>query len=119
VRHEIWIPYWHPTRLNAVRNRHWSAERAAKDRMARMIGTYALANRVPRAAGRRRAALEVTFGPGQRRPDQDAYDKLLLDSLKLCGMLTDDGARGLEGRLAVEFKRGPEWGTLLVLEDVP
>lgn len=119
MRYEIFIPRWAPPSLNRCRGRHWSAEHRLKKEAAAFVGTYALANRVPDAAGRRRVAVVVTLPPGAPARDLDNLDKILLDALVRARLLLDDGARGLDGRLGVEFRRGEEESTTLILEDVP
>jgi hypothetical protein len=58
-----------------------------------LVGGYALAQRIPRAAGRRRVSLVITLAPGRRAPDPDVVWKSLLDALTACGLLVDDSAR--------------------------
>jgi Holliday junction resolvase RusA-like endonuclease len=73
---------------------------------------------VPGATGQRRVSLSVTLAPRRRQPDADAYDKVLLDSLVRCGLLCDDNAKGILGRMSVEFLRGKTSETRITLEDV-
>ncbi len=60
----------------------------------------------------------ATGWPTGRLPDRDAFDKCLLDALTRCGLLLDDGEKGVEGRMAVELVRGPKATTVIVLTDV-
>jgi hypothetical protein len=104
--------------LNRVRGRHWSVEHRAKRFAAEVLAAEALAQGVPRATGRRRVRLRLTGWPKGRLPDGDAFDKILLDSLVRAGLLLDDDAKGLEGRMGVELARGPGDKTEITLEDV-
>lgn len=118
MKHVVTIPDWLPPRLNQVRGRHWRAEYRAKKQAAEIVGAYAQQASVPRAKGRRRISLTITLGKGHRQPDRDAYDKVLLDALKRAGLILDDSDRGLEGRMEVEFSRGPTNRTEIFLEDI-
>lgn len=113
----ITIPDWLPPRLNQARGRHWHAEHKLKREAIEFVFFYARLCNVPPATGRRRVTLRVTLEPRRRQPDRDAYDKILLDALTRAGMLLDDSDRGLEGRMEVEFQRGAENKTEIVLEE--
>ena len=54
------LPGFHPTLLNTVRSRHWSAEHRAKKKDAQVYGTLALVQGIPRATGRRRVHILVS-----------------------------------------------------------
>src|SRR5262245_584319 len=118
--HRLCIPRWHPPLANQWRGRHWSVAHRLRRAAAQLLGAYALQQRVPRATTRRKVSVLVTLGPRQRPCDTDAYDKLLLDGLVGAGLLVDDGAGGLAGRVEVTFSRGTAsaWGTVVVLEDL-
>ncbi len=111
---------WHPPRCNVWRGRHWAVAHKLRKQAVQLLGVYAVQQRVPKARGRRRVSVEIVLAPRQRQPDADAYDKLLLDSLVGAGLLLDDGARGLVGRVEVSFRRGAagDWGCVLFLTDV-
>jgi len=114
------VPRWHPPLCNHWRGRHWSSAHKLRKQAVQLLGSYAMQPRVPQATGRRRLSVEIVLAPRQRQPDADAYDKLLLDSLVGAGLLVDDGARGLAGRVEVSFRRGAagDWGCVLFLTDV-
>jgi hypothetical protein len=119
--HVLTIPRWRPPLTNAWRGRHWSKAHRLRRQAEELLAAYAREQGIPRAAGRRRVAVEVVLGPRMRRADPDALDKLLLDALVNAGLLLDDGERGLAGRVAVHFRwadRGGWWGTVLTFEDV-
>jgi Holliday junction resolvase RusA-like endonuclease len=114
------IPHWRPPLANEWRGRHWSVAHRLRKRAADLLGTYALAQRVPKATCRRSVAVEVVLGPRQRQPDRDSMDKLLLDAVVEAGLLLDDSDRGLAGRVEVTFRRGDAsaWGTVVTLTDL-
>ena len=116
-RHVIEIPGWHPARANEYRGRHWSAEAAAKTDCRKALVAFGGKRRSLKAAGKRRVVLTITIGPRGGQPDSDAYDKVVLDSLVRLGLLTGDGPAGIEGRMGVEFVRGPRKSTRITLED--
>ncbi len=105
-------------RLNEVRGRKWYAEHAKKKQLANDFALLARIQNVPKATTRRSVSLAVTLGPRRKKPDADAYDKLLLDALVRCDLLLDDSARGLVGRVEVSFERGTKDETRITLEDV-
>jgi hypothetical protein len=105
-------------RLNEVRGRHWSKEANAKSRLKERLVLCALAQHIPQATGPRSVFLDVALGPNRKRPDADAYDKILLDALVTIGLLLDDSARGLVGRVGISFERGPASETRICLTDV-
>ncbi len=84
------------------------------------LGRAKLEQKVPDATGMRQIILVVRLAPQHRQPDADAYDKLLLDALVTCHLLTDDGPDGLNGRVEVRFEHGTreDWGTVIQMEDV-
>jgi hypothetical protein len=73
---------------------------------------------IPRATGRRRVTLSVTWGPGERSIDPDNLNKCLGDSLKTAGAIRGDSYRWVTWGEAV-YRRGPTARTVVVLEDVP
>ena len=117
MQYTLIIPDWTPWRLNQVRGRHWSVEHRAKQETIEMLAMYALIQKVPAAKGRRRISVCVTLAGRMKQPDRDAYDKVLLDSMKRSGLILDDSDRGLCGRIEVTFLRGPERSTTIYLED--
>lgn len=113
------VPNWTPPRLNQAIGCHWRKLNRLKCETIGLLTVYAREQSVPAATCRRSVRLIVTLGPGQKTPDEDAYDKMLLDALTRAGLLIDDGKRGLKGRMAVEFKRGPQKQTEIVLTESP
>lgn len=116
--HTFIVPGWTPPRANEWVGRHWAVKNRFKEHSAALIAHYA--RDVPKALLPRKVGLVVTLAKGQKTPDEDAYDKLLLDALVQCGLLIDDGKRGLVGRMEIEFARSTAAGsTQITLEDVP
>ena len=113
------VQNWHPTRLNAVRGRHWAVEHRAKRTDAAIYRFAAIVAGCPKATGRRRVRLEMGGWRTGKVPDKDAWAKVCLDALVRAGLLTDDGERGLEGQLEVVYHRGAKKWTRLILEDCP
>ena len=119
MTYTIEIPNWHPPKSNQFVGRHWSVKNRLRKLAIDMIFVYARQAKVAEATGQRKVSLKITMGPRGRVPDADAYDKLLLDALTKCRLITDDGRSGVLGRVAVEFVRGKAPATTIVLEDVP
>ena len=118
MTYTITIPDWCPATVNTFLGRHWARKHRLRRAMTEMIGSYAWAQSVPKATGKRRVKLTVTgWASGGRLPDKDAFDKLLLDSLKQCWLIFDDSQEFLDGRVEVELRRGPR-STVIELEDV-
>lgn len=117
-RYVLKVDDWAPPTLNSVRGRHWSIEYQAKKHAAEMLAFTSWQQDVPRASVRRRVSLTVTLAGRMKQPDADAFDKILLDALVLCGLLLDDSHRGLAGRMKVKFRRGRPACTKIILEDV-
>jgi hypothetical protein len=101
-----------------VRGCHWSVKYKLRKAAAQVLGVHKMLANVPDAHGKRRLSVKVTW-TGSRVPDLDSVDKLFLDACKEAHLILDDDARGLDGRLPVEFRRGREKLTEIVLEDVP
>lgn len=118
--HRLHIPRWRPPLANRWRGRHWSVAHKLRHETQETLAVYARLQRVPAASGPRKVALALALAPRQKQPDADAFDKLLLDALVGAGLLLDDSARGLAGRVEVSFSRCSleDWGTILTLEDV-
>lgn len=119
-RYTLTIPRWRPPLANTWRGRHWTVAARLRKQTTKLLVAYAKQQRIPAATGRRRASLLVRLKPRMQRSDADSFDKLLLDALTRAGLLLDDSARGLEGRLEVSFERGTaeDWGSTITLEDV-
>lgn len=117
MTHTLILPVRIPT-LNQVRGRHWSKEHRAKKLLADDLRITAILQDVPKATGPRKVSLHVVLGPRRRQGDRDNFDKLLLDALTRCGLILDDSARGLVGRMEVSFQRGPKDETRITLTDV-
>lgn len=110
------VPGWIPPILNQFLGRSWTVKHRLRKDTEAMLVCYGY--RVPRATGQRSVALLVTLGPRRKQFDADAADKLLLDSCVNVGLLLDDSARWLVGRVAVTFARGPESSTTITLTDI-
>lgn len=122
MTYTLCVPRWRPPLCNVWRGWHWSKAHRLRKEAKHLLAAYAHQQRVPQAAGQRRVFVEVVLGPQQRQSDRDSFDKLLLDALVGCGLLLDDGERGLAGRVEVTFRRagrGEWWGTILSFEETP
>jgi hypothetical protein len=115
--HRLTIPRWHPARLNEIMGRHWAIGHKRKRADAITIGWHAKASEIPHAEGRRRVSLVIVLGPRQRAGDPDAYWKSTLDGLVLAGLLRNDSSRWCELG-TIEFRRGTEHATEIILEDL-
>jgi hypothetical protein len=115
--HRLEIPRWHPARLNELLG-DWRRAARRKKADRRLVAGYFALSGIPRARCRRRVRLVVTLGPRQRGGDPDCYWKSTLDALCRCGALVDDNRQGVELG-PVEFERGEEMRTVIVLEDMP
>ncbi len=107
-----------PPRLNQVIGRKWFIVDRLKRDLTTALSLCARDQNIIPATLRRKVSLHVVLGPRRKQPDADAYDKLLLDALVRCGLLVDDSARGLVGRVEVSFERGTKDETRITLEDV-
>ncbi len=114
---EVVIDRWHPTALNRLMHGHWATGARRKKVDRRIIEAYCYLAQVPPAAVKRRVTLTIVLGPGQRAPDPDSLWKSLLDGLTHCRALKNDSRQWVE-LMPVEFERGKEKGTRIVLEDV-
>ena len=110
------IPRFHPTPLNKLLG-SWRRAGRLKKADREMIGTYARLAGVPRATGKRRVSLMLTLAKGQRACDPDSPWKSVLDSLVACGLLLDDRRQTVEIG-AIEFVRGPQSATRIILDDL-
>lgn len=115
MQHTIEIPDYTPPLLNQFVGKHWAIGAKLKKECRQFIAVYG--RDVPKATGRRMVRLDVWGWPKGRRPDRDAFDKATLDGLTACGLLTDDSAKWLEGRMLVEIHPSAERKTLITLED--
>jgi hypothetical protein len=114
-KHTILIRYWHPLKLNALMGRHpMVIHRLKQADYERVAYCYQL---FPKARYKRRVSLTIILGPRQRGGDPDSYLKVLGDGLVQCGQLVDDSAKWVEWA-PVQFRRGPEMGTEICLEDL-
>lgn len=82
-----------------------------------MVAGYARLAEVPKAKRKRRVRLTIVLGPRQRGADPDAFWKGLLDSLVAAELLVDDSKEWVE-LAPVEYERGKERATRIVLEDM-
>lgn len=117
MTHTLTLEGFHVPLLNSVRNKHWSAEYRAKKQTAKRLTMEAIVQRVPVASGKRKVRLTMHGWYSGTLPDRDAPLKIFLDALVRAGLLTDDGASGLEGQALVEFVRSKEKRTVITLED--
>lgn len=109
------IEGWHPGRLNVI-IRHWVKSKQAKDEAVRMFTLAAQAAGCPAATGKR--VLHLKLEGFRKKPDADAYDKVVLDALKRSGLITDDDENGLLGRMGFEAVLGKERRTTLLIGEV-
>ncbi len=117
MRYTLTIANWNPPTLNATLGRHWRKAHKAKVDTANLLAAEALNQGVPKATGKRRVSLRVSgWARGGRLPDGDSMDKCFLDAAVRSGLLTDDDAKGLDGRMTVVIERGPKF-TEITLED--
>ncbi len=116
----IEIPQWHPAKLNQLVGCHWAVRSKLKKRDWQIIALYASGYRsmATTAAGKRRVSLVITLAPRQRGGDPDSYWKSLLDALVHAGLLVDDSPKWCELG-PVEYRRGSEMATTIILEDLP
>jgi len=115
--HVLTIHGWIPARLNAlIGNRRKAGRLKRADRQR--VAVEAMFQAIPKATGRRRVTIEITFGKGVRSGDPDAYFKSTLDALVHAGLLVGDTIRGVEIATPV-FRRGEKSLTVIRLEDVP
>jgi Holliday junction resolvase RusA-like endonuclease len=113
----MFIPDWHPTKLNQLIGRHFAVVARLKRVDRWHIATWSLRDGVRAAQGKRRVQLTIILGPRQRAADPDAYWKCLLDALVHCGLLKDDNRQWVE-LAPVEFDRGKQKATIIKLEDI-
>jgi hypothetical protein len=99
VEHRLVIDGWHPARLNQLVGCHWGTRSKRKRVDREVIALEALAQKIPKAMGKRRVSLVLTLAPRQRAGDLDAYWKSLLDALVVAGLLVDDSRHNAECRI--------------------
>lgn len=114
--HRLTVVGWHPARLNQLLAGHWSRGHRFKKADRQIVALAARCQKIPPALGKRRVSLVIVLGPRQRAGDPDAYWKSLLDALTHSGLLVDDNRQGVELG-PVEFRRGRERATEILLED--
>jgi hypothetical protein len=117
THHVLAIDRWQPTRLNQLLHEHWGKANRRKKADRELVGFYALIGKVPPATGPRRVSLRITLAPGQRAGDPDSYWKSTLDALVGVGLLLDDNRQNCELG-GIDFDRGPERSTAILLEDL-
>jgi Holliday junction resolvase RusA-like endonuclease len=118
MKHTIRIPNWRPTLCNELLNcGHWGQRHRRKRKDAEMVAGYALQAGVPVARGKRQISVVFTLSGRQRAFDVDAWQKALLDACVRAGLLRDDSPRWCELG-SVEYVRGTEASTQIVLEDI-
>jgi len=116
-RWSLWLPTWHPPSLNVVRRQHWSKESRIKSAIAEHLYYTCMQAKVTAAQGKRRLALTLVMGKGQRCIDRSNLGKLLLDPCVWIGMIRNDSPRWLSEPEAV-YERAAEWGTRIDVSDV-
>lgn len=116
--HRIVIQNWRPWPDNKIAGGiHWAVRRKRKEQDANTVGAYALIYRVPPALDKRKVSLVVTLSGRQKPVDPLAYCKSLFDALVKCRMLIDDSQQFVEWG-GIEFRKGKETATEIILEDV-
>lgn len=116
-RGRLVIGGWLPPTLNEL-TRGRLRDRIRKGKAARaVLAAAVLAAAVPPAAGRRRVAVEITFPPGKRMPDVDAFFKAILDGLVEARCLVSDHYLWCEAAPVV-YRRGPAAITAIELVDL-
>lgn len=115
---ELVIDGWRPMLLNKGRI-HWSIMKRGKDEAIQMFSLAASAAGCPPATGQRILHLRLEgYRQKQHLPDQDAADKVTLDALKRAGLITDDNAAGVLGRMGFEAVVSKGKKTTLLIGDV-
>jgi hypothetical protein len=109
----LFLPCQPPTLNQLMRGHIRTRIRLGKQFRAVVAGRW----RGPKATGKRRVSIEIVLGPRQRGADPDAFFKAVGDSLVKCGALKDDTRHGVEWG-PVTYSRGPEQGTVIILEDI-
>jgi len=115
-RSVLYIPDWHPARLNQLLG-HWAVAAGRKARDRETIARHCELCGVTRAMVKRRVTLVIGLAAGQRGGDVDAYWKGLLDSLVQTGAIKNDSPAWVE-LAPVAYTRGV-MGTTIILEDAP
>lgn len=116
MKHSVFIPTWHPTRLNELLRFHWAIAAQRKKRDAATIAHFF--RNTPKALGKRRVTLEIVLQKRQRAGDVDAYFKSLLDALVGCGQLIDDNHKHCELAPITASRNWDDWGSRITLEDL-
>jgi len=113
----IYIPNWRPATLNSLMG-HWSKAHKLKKADREMI--FAYCNGLPRASGKRRVSLHITYGKGMRVCDPDAFWKSTLDALVQGKMLVDDSDKYVElGEVKQKrVAKGVHMLTRITLQDI-
>jgi Holliday junction resolvase RusA-like endonuclease len=112
------ISGWHPPSLNALLTMHWAKRAKLKKKAHRLIRDACLSVPVVHATGRRRVTQILTLAGNDRIRDDDNAWKAVLDSLVKCGALVDDRPEFVE-TMPVQYERGTERKTTLIIEDTP
>ena len=114
--HTLVIPNWIPVRLNELMKNRWRCAELKRQDTAFVI-LYSRIQGIPRATGKRRVTLEITFGKHAKAGDPDAYNKSLLDALVNAGLLVNDTYNSVEVMPARYF-HAKETSTTIILEDL-
>ena len=111
----IKIPNWRPTPLNQIMGAHWAVGHKRKKADANIIRCYT--RHLPTAECKRVVSLKMILGKGQRKFDDDAPWKSLLDALVQAKMLVDDSPKWC-AFTAPEYERGEMPYTIITLTDI-
>jgi Holliday junction resolvase RusA-like endonuclease len=111
------IPRWAPTRLNVLMRLHWSARGRVLETEAALVALACEVAGVRPASRKRRITQRLTLTGRDKRRDDDGAWKGLLDACVKAHALVDDGPDWVE-REPLQFERGTERRTMLVIEDI-
>lgn len=111
----IYIPNWRPAPLNQLLRGHWKAHKLKKNDRE-LVHFYALQYDIPKAKGRRRVSLQITYCGRQKEYDSDNAWKSVLDALVRCGQLIDDNPKHVVIGPVIQT-RGKTTSTTITLED--
>ena len=111
------IPQWHPATVNQLLHSVGSRIRLKKADRA-IVAVYARQQQIPQATGKRRLAVRIILGKGQRARDPDSYFKSLEDACVHAGLLVDDSHQYVELAPVTFARDAQHWGTVIQFEDM-